>query len=424
MSLNVGLFSGLRFGKNCSAATILVLVGLLISTTGCMTVGRVRSDTTLNNPMNKPMLYAKEVTIEVFPVNGCMVPESAFRNAVNRFAQYLPGQVQFRRNDVSRVVQTDKNGIEERHLMRFFKENYREAKEPGPRSIYVIVVPNVKNKRQLGSFQLANVKTRDGRETYTNVIILQRDAIKYFAHINGSMGEVSAWDYALFHYLAQAMGLPNRSNHVYEERYCTNPKCALHKPYLPAKGGKNQFGIQPSLNLCPMCRGEIAEALRTQPEELYTEGLAVPSIEWFNMLVKANPDHHEAYYLRANAQFKLEHFAEAKADYEDAYKYSFKDPIVMNRLAEFYATCPNEFYRDGQKALNLAITLNNETHFRDADFVLTLAKAYEELGLLDKATTYYKKATELMMEIEKQEDTMPIYQPGLKKKRFRVKEIR
>jgi len=70
------------------------------------------------------------------------------------------------------------------------------------------------------------------------------------------------------------------------------------------------------------------------------------------------------------------------------------DPLM--NLADLYATCPEEKFRNGDKAVALACKACELTNYQDDDSVNVLAAAYAECGSFDKAIEYQKKAIKLL----------------------------
>ena len=103
----------------------------------------------------------------------------------------------------------------------------------------------------------------------------------------------------------------------------------------------------------------------------------------------------------------LEQCLRLKSDYAHAYY----------RLAYLYATCPNEQFRDGQKAIELAETACKLTDYKRGSYLSALAAAYAENGDFDKAVEYQEKALELIdddtirAEYEKRLDTYRAKKP-------------
>ena len=68
---------------------------------------------------------------------------------------------------------------------------------------------------------------------------------------------------------------------------------------------------------------------------------------------------------------------------------------VANTVAWFLGTCPDEDYRSGKKAVEMAETVCKETEWENASFIDTLAAAYAEQGEFEKAVETQEKAVKL-----------------------------
>jgi tetratricopeptide (TPR) repeat protein len=72
------------------------------------------------------------------------------------------------------------------------------------------------------------------------------------------------------------------------------------------------------------------------------------------------------------------------------------DPL--KNLADLYATCPEEKFRNGDKAVSLAHKACELTNYQNSDIVNVLAAAYAECSNFDKAIEYQNKAIKLVEE--------------------------
>jgi tetratricopeptide (TPR) repeat protein len=67
-------------------------------------------------------------------------------------------------------------------------------------------------------------------------------------------------------------------------------------------------------------------------------------------------------------------------------------PDSINGLARLLATCPDASIRDGARAVQLAQKACEETNYRKANMLGTLAAAYAETGQYDQAIAMAQKA--------------------------------
>lgn len=99
-------------------------------------------------------------------------------------------------------------------------------------------------------------------------------------------------------------------------------------------------------------------------------------------------------YRRGRANHALKKYEEAERDFTAALKRRLNYPNLLASWAWQLATCPDETFRDGPKALQLALKANKK--LVDPGHVDTLAAAYAENGQFDEAIATEKTAIELV----------------------------
>lgn len=139
--------------------------------------------------------------------------------------------------------------------------------------------------------------------------------------------------------------------------------------------------------VCYVELGEFEKAVKDYTKSLELSGE--------NPLVYAN---------RGVAYEGLGDFAKAKKDYQRAGEIGDSVPEISNTVAWFYATCPSDNYRDGEKAIEMVTNACEQTDWEDASFTDTLAAAYAEQGEFEAAVKYANKAVELADDNDKKKE--------------------
>ena len=125
------------------------------------------------------------------------------------------------------------------------------------------------------------------------------------------------------------------------------------------------------------------------------EGKTETAIEVYDKVLEADPTSWMAFRGRGDLQLNLGKQREAIADYEKALEVKEDDSGVLNNLAWVLATSPDEALRDGKRAIDLAKKACEETEYKQAHILSTLAAGYAETGDFVTAVEWSKKAVEL-----------------------------
>jgi len=124
----------------------------------------------------------------------------------------------------------------------------------------------------------------------------------------------------------------------------------------------------------------------------------------FNQAISLNPKDDQAYYNRGSAYGNKGEYDKAIADFNQAIKntpqFSSEVAIPYNSMSWLLATCPDDKYRDGNKAVEFA---KKATEFepKKVAYWSTLAVAYAEAGKFEDAVKTQEKAIKMLNEKDK-----------------------
>jgi tetratricopeptide (TPR) repeat protein len=174
----------------------------------------------------------------------------------------------------------------------------------------------------------------------------------------------------------------------------------------------------------PEALDDLSRAIALNPQyaqAFHNRGIVRSKLQAYSQAVE---DFSEC--LRLDAQFpgalterglvreKLGDFANAIDDYQAALKSNPKNLMACNNLAWLWATCPDELFRDGPKAVEYATTACELTNWKDAEKIDTLAAAHAERGEFDKAVELQERALNLVEPALQQEfqSRLDLYRDG------------
>ena len=118
------------------------------------------------------------------------------------------------------------------------------------------------------------------------------------------------------------------------------------------------------------------------------------AIRRFTRALEIDADNFPCRRGRSDAAISIGDHPAALADLEKALALEPADSGVLNNLAWLLATSPDDDLRDGKRAIDLATKACEETEWKEAHIVSTLAAAYAETGDFENARKYSKQAVE------------------------------
>ena len=133
----------------------------------------------------------------------------------------------------------------------------------------------------------------------------------------------------------------------------------------------------------------------------------------YDEAIRLDPMSASAYHNRGVTWNNKKDYEKAIADYDEAIRLDPKEAYSYNGRAWLWATCPNEKFRDGKKAVESATRACELGDWKNAGILDTLAAAYAESGEFEKAVEWQEKANKLYTDAEdrkKGEERLKLYQ--------------
>jgi len=121
----------------------------------------------------------------------------------------------------------------------------------------------------------------------------------------------------------------------------------------------------------------------------------------FKDAIRLDPHEAVGYNNRGNAHYFLKNYDKALIDFNEAIRLDPTDPVAYNSRAVLRASCPDETFRDGAKAIADATKACELTEWNDPEALDTLAAAQAEAGHFTEAVEYAQKALDLADENSK-----------------------
>ena len=111
--------------------------------------------------------------------------------------------------------------------------------------------------------------------------------------------------------------------------------------------------------------------------------------------LEKTPENAELIRSLADMELLFGHWQNAIDLYEKLITIDPKDSGALNNYSWLLSTCPDEAFRNGERALEMAKTASEETFYKQPHILSTLAAAYAELGDFETARSWSQKAVEL-----------------------------
>lgn len=180
-----------------------------------------------------------------------------------------------------------------------------------------------------------------------------------------------------------------------------NPLAHQHRAFVRNQQGNYEQAV-----------GDLNEAIRLDPQDpmayfnrattLGRLGKYDEAIDDFGRTIRLDPDYAPAHCNRGTVYKLRQDFAQARENYEKAVQMDPRYSLARNALAWLLATCPDEQYRDGARAVEHAQAACELSGWSDPGSLDTLAAAYAEAGDFAAAVERQQQAVELASETEKE----------------------
>lgn len=130
------------------------------------------------------------------------------------------------------------------------------------------------------------------------------------------------------------------------------------------------------------------------------------AIKEFTRSIEIDPKQFTSWRGRSDAEISIGDHPAALADLEKALELEPDDDGVLNNLAWLLATSPDDAIRDGKRAIELATKACEETEWKEAHIISTLAAGHAETGDFETAKKRSRQAVDVGSETAEVKDQL------------------
>lgn len=138
-----------------------------------------------------------------------------------------------------------------------------------------------------------------------------------------------------------------------------------------------------------------SEAYNNLGNAFFQKARPQDAIPFYNKALSIRPDNAEAHLNLGNVHLLAGNIHQALVEFEKSLGTNAKQPGLLNLVAWILATCPDEKFRDGPKAVRFAEKLNGMSPVASPLHLHTLAASYAEVGRYADALQVADKALAL-----------------------------